>query len=65
MMHRGHVVEQGPTKEVLTDPVHPYTHRLLSAAPVADPAAQRRRRETWRRLRADDPVPPSRSSLHA
>ncbi|WP_394361415.1 ABC transporter ATP-binding protein [Amycolatopsis sp. SB7-3] len=65
VMHRGHIVEQGPTKEVLTDPVHPYTHRLLSAAPVADPAAQRRRREAWRRLRAGDPLPPSRSSSPA
>ncbi|WP_103349389.1 ABC transporter ATP-binding protein [Amycolatopsis sp. CA-128772] len=51
VMHRGHVVEQGPAKEVLTSPAHAYTQRLLSAAPVADPEAQRRRREAWRRLR--------------
>ncbi|EOD68021.1 ABC transporter ATP-binding protein [Amycolatopsis vancoresmycina] len=51
VMHRGKVVEQGPAKEVLTAPAHAYTQRLLSAAPVADPEAQRRRREAWRRLR--------------
>ncbi|WP_086850948.1 ABC transporter ATP-binding protein [Amycolatopsis kentuckyensis] len=51
VMHRGRVVEQGPAKEVLTAPAHEYTRRLLSAAPVADPEAQRRRREAWRQLR--------------
>ncbi|SEC59050.1 peptide/nickel transport system ATP-binding protein [Amycolatopsis tolypomycina] len=51
VMHQGRVVEQGPAKEVLTAPAHPYTQRLLSAAPVADPQAQRRRREAWRQLR--------------
>ena len=37
VMYAGHVVETGPTEEVLGDPQHPYTQLLLSAAP--DPRA--------------------------
>ena len=44
VMHRGRLVEQGPADAVLTAPLHPYTERLLAAAPVADPVRQRARR---------------------
>ena len=43
-MRDGDIVERGPTHQVLTEPEHPYTARLLSAAPVADPRVQRARR---------------------
>ncbi|MDD7943873.1 ABC transporter ATP-binding protein [Microbacterium sp. NE2HP2] len=33
VMYRGRVVESGPSQEILADPKHPYTKRLVSAAP--------------------------------
>jgi oligopeptide/dipeptide ABC transporter ATP-binding protein len=33
VMYAGHIVETGPTEAVLTEPMHPYTQLLLSAAP--------------------------------
>ena len=38
VMYAGHLVEQGPTDDVLHNPVHPYTRLLLSAVP--DPRAE-------------------------
>ena len=43
VLYRGQVMESGPTAEVAARPAHPYTRTLLMAAPVADPAVQRRR----------------------
>jgi peptide/nickel transport system ATP-binding protein len=37
VMYAGHIVESGPTEEVLANPMHPYTQLLLSAVP--DPRA--------------------------
>lgn len=33
VMYRGNIVEAGPSRAILTDPQHPYTKRLVSAAP--------------------------------
>lgn len=33
VMKDAHIIEQGPAREVLTQPAHPYTRRLLAAEP--------------------------------
>jgi len=33
VMHRGKIVESGPALQILQDPKHPYTQRLVAAAP--------------------------------
>ncbi|MGN6869337.1 MAG: oligopeptide/dipeptide ABC transporter ATP-binding protein [Solirubrobacteraceae bacterium] len=50
VMYAGHLVEEGPTETVLSDPKHPYTQLLLSA--VADP------REKEAEMSADTGEPP-------
>ncbi len=45
IMYAGHIVERGPTKEILRNPLHPYTKALLSAIPDPDPENRKRIRE--------------------
>ncbi|MGC5629610.1 ABC transporter ATP-binding protein [Georgenia sp. Z1344] len=46
VMHKGHLVETGHSGQVVNDPQHPYTQRLIAAVPVPDPDEQAKRRRT-------------------
>jgi peptide/nickel transport system ATP-binding protein len=43
VMYLGRIVENGPTREVLAAPLHPYTQALLSVIPVPNPRLRRKR----------------------
>ena len=63
VLYLGRVVESGPTHEIFSNPQHPYTQALLSAAPIPDPAIRRKRIP----LTGDPPSPlnlPSGCSFH-
>lgn len=53
VMYLGRVVEEGPAKEVLRNPQHPYTRALLSVVPQPDP----RDRSTPQTLTGETPNP--------
>ncbi|MCR8501820.1 MAG: ABC transporter ATP-binding protein, partial [Candidatus Korarchaeota archaeon] len=44
IMYAGHIVEQAPSKSLVTDPLHPYTKALINAIPDPDPENRRRLR---------------------
>ena len=50
VMRGGGIVEFGECDQVTARPEHPYTQRLLLAAPVADPARQKIRRAEFKAL---------------
>lgn len=43
VMYLGRIIEQAPTKELITDPKHPYTQALIQAIPIPDPHYERER----------------------
>lgn len=38
VMHLGRIVEMGTRRQIFENPRHPYTRKLMSAVPIADPA---------------------------
>ncbi len=63
VMYLGSFAEQAPTKKLFNKPLHPYTHSLLSAVPISDPA-QKKKREL---VKGDVPSPadpPSGCKFH-
>ncbi|CCH88397.1 oligopeptide transporter subunit; ATP-binding component of ABC superfamily [Modestobacter italicus] len=52
VLYRGEIVEWGDGDQVTSRPQHPYTQKLLLAAPVPDPVQQEQRRAERRRLAA-------------
>ena len=53
VMYLGQIVEMGNRRDIFENPQHPYTRKLLSAVPVADP----RRKTNFTMLTGEIPSP--------
>jgi len=55
VMYLGRIVEQGPPRDIIEDPLHPYTKALIDATPELDPRLARSKRLSLRSI--DIPKP--------
>ena len=58
VMYFGEIVEIGPTPEVIRQPGHPYTRRLLSAIPITHPDQRGSRRPILTEDKPTSPIKP-------
>jgi peptide/nickel transport system ATP-binding protein len=68
VMYLGEIVEMGPTRQVLAQPKHPYTRKLMSAVPDPEPAVDRHKLIGGQTMELPSPlrplgyIPPTRVS---
>ena len=64
VMYLGKIVELGEAKDVLLNPVHPYTNALIQAAPVPDPELEQKEHQILQGEIGSSVNPPSGCRFH-